>query len=195
MESEWRDLKYDYSLWKPKLMINSDPAGDGNVLWLGCPIEAVHTHTCPSPQGSSSCCSPVLFAEMLRRITFGQKERKIKKKIKIPACLGGTCRQRATESSSSSWAAFLPCYLPLSKIAFGKVQGGSNANLRQGCVCAHQAGAEFQMRLNTPGCSPKESHLFSSTCLVSNFSLSLWWLEQVFTFTRGSPIPTYSHNF
>lgn len=32
-------------------------------------------------------------------------------------------RQWATESSSSSWAAFLPRYSLLSKIAFGKVQG------------------------------------------------------------------------
>lgn len=166
-------------------MIKSDPAGDGDFLWLGCPIEAVHTRTCPSLLGSSSCCSPVLFAEMLRRITFGQKERKTKKKIKIPACLGGTYRQRATESSSSSWAAFLPHYSLLSKIAFGKVQGEATWTSGKAVFVPIRRALNFRWDW-----THLAAHLFTYTRLASNFSLSLWWLEQIFAFMRGSPVPT-----
>lgn len=117
-------------------MINSDPSGHCNVLWLGFPVKAARACTCPS-QGSSSPCSLLSCAEMLRRIILARRKQKKNHTPLVRHVWTGNC-------PSSSWAVFLPCYSPMSKIASDKVQGWNNTNLRQTCVCAHQVSTESQ---------------------------------------------------
>lgn len=166
-------------------MINSDPAGDCNVLWPGCPIKAARACMCPLPRGLSLPCSLILGAEMLRRNNFGQK--KIGKKNH--SLLRREVRTEGNVKLMQHLSCFASMLFACVKIASSKVQGWSNMNMRQSYVCVHQMGTEFQTGDQTHLTVQRRSH----AVVWLQFSCFKYFLiplmsGAIFTFMRGSPV-------